>query len=886
MQRAVPAAAARDRSRIRVQPRDGTFESGWAAGTSLSTDCETRRKPFSGGARTAYHDRMIGTRIGRYEILEQIGAGGMGVVYRALDTRLRRTVAIKFLPHDRSADPESRARFAQEALAASALDHPNICTIFEIDETPEGRTYIVMAHYEGETLEDRLVRGALPADQAIDVVAQVADGLACAHAAGIVHRDIKASNVFLTREGRVKILDFGIAKVMGATGPTRTGDAPGTPSSMAPEQFEGRNVDHRADLWALGVVLHEVLIGRRPFEGDIHALYHNILNREPDPFPATLDHGHALQAIRDRCLKKKPEERYEDAGAVARQLRALTRTRSIDVDETRRRARWPARMTLVVVPVVLLLAALPGVRDAVLGSSRTLRVAVLPPRVQSEDSLEVALASAAAQSAVLSSLANLRKVSAVDPAELGSTTTNVADAARLTAADEVMTVSLEPLGEEWTVTMRRVDERGAVKWADNFAAPREDSWALDAAIRAHLPRGFPRNRKEGKDSPEIDRKDYEEYLLLLQGAMPHEQKLERLRVLAQHTPRFADVHLLRGRSLMNQFVTERRPEQIAEAIAEGERARSIAPWDSRPLALLADCAFRAQDLAAAERWLGAMRAVEPGNAELLIREGRLAESRDDPERAHQLMVEACRRRASQANLMALADLEIRVGRVPEAREHLRQLMVRFPAQALPRSKLATLELAYGRPEAADSLYTALIREKPRMPYFTNRGVARMLLGRYDEAVRDFREALETKPDTWSTLLNLADCESLVGDHAASREHYRQVLNHVASPGSAAVWQEHLARAQALAHLGETKEATQAAKEGLRVAAENPEAFYQAAVVFAATGDRASTLRYGELAIEKGFEPRWFDLPWFDAVRPELEAAKARLSSKAISPKNS
>jgi len=192
----------------------------------------------------------------------------MGVVYRAEDLRLHRHVALKFLPRDLTDDREARQRFEREAQAASALDHPAICTIHDIDETDDGQIFIAMALYEGETLKSRITRGPLDVDEALDIAARVAAGLARAHEQGIVHRDIKPANLMLTSNGEVKILDFGLAKLVGRTELTQAGSSPGTASYMAPEQVTGDTIDERTDVWALGVVLYEMIAGRNPFARD------------------------------------------------------------------------------------------------------------------------------------------------------------------------------------------------------------------------------------------------------------------------------------------------------------------------------------------------------------------------------------------------------------------------------------------------------------------------------------------------------------------------------------------------------------------------------------------------------------------------------------------
>ena len=266
---------------------------------------------------------MEGRVVSHYRILKRLGAGGMGVVYQAEDTRLKRTVALKFLPPELTRDETARERFIQEAQAASALDHPNICAIYDVDSADE-QLFIAMAYYEGETLRDRIARGPLSVADALDVAVQIARGLDHAHHAGIVHRDIKPANVIATRDGLVKIVDFGIAKILDRTGPTRTGLTLGTVAYMAPEQAHGYAVDHRADLWALGVVLHEMLTGRAPFGGDRDmAILHNILHETP-PAARTIraDLPPAIDDLLVRALTKDRDGRYQSAHEMIQALTA------------------------------------------------------------------------------------------------------------------------------------------------------------------------------------------------------------------------------------------------------------------------------------------------------------------------------------------------------------------------------------------------------------------------------------------------------------------------------------------------------------------------------------------------------------------------------------
>lgn len=242
----------------------------------------------------------------------------MGVVYRARDTRLERDVALKFLPPSMSHEKEAKERFYQEARAASGLDHPNICTIHEIGETEDGRLYIAMAYYDGQTL--KYLRDQAPREEGevASIGLQIADGLAKAHNAGIVHRDIKPANVMLTGEGRIKVLDFGVAKLGEGLDLTQQGSTVGTTAYMSPEQARGETVDGRTDLWSLGVVLYELASGRRPFEGTYEqAIVYSILNQPIEPLEGELG------AVINRLLEKAPEQRFASAEEVVETLRPL-----------------------------------------------------------------------------------------------------------------------------------------------------------------------------------------------------------------------------------------------------------------------------------------------------------------------------------------------------------------------------------------------------------------------------------------------------------------------------------------------------------------------------------------------------------------------------------
>jgi len=268
---------------------------------------------------------MIGKTISHYKIIEKLGEGGMGIVYKAQDLKLDRFVALKFLPAHMGKDDTQKQRFIHEAKAASALDHPNICTIYEIDETepgtgekPFGQIFIAMACYDGQTLEERIESDApMPVDVTISIIIQLAQGLQKAHEKGIVHRDIKPANIVITNEGEVKIVDFGLAKLKGQARLTKEETTLGTIAYMSPEQAKGTDIDERTDIWSLGIIFYEMLTGKSPFDGDYEqAVIYNILNEIPEPINnLNKDVPPELNNVLQKCLEKDKDQRYQSIKA-------------------------------------------------------------------------------------------------------------------------------------------------------------------------------------------------------------------------------------------------------------------------------------------------------------------------------------------------------------------------------------------------------------------------------------------------------------------------------------------------------------------------------------------------------------------------------------------
>ena len=430
---------------------------------------------------------LVGRTVSSFRVLEPLGHGGMGVVYRAEDTRLGRLVALKFPLLPRYSDPAARERFRREARVAAALDHPNLCPVYETGETADGDLFYSMPLYEGETLKARLEhRGALPLPEAIRIATQLARGLGAAHGAGIVHRDLKPGNVMLLPDGAVKILDFGLAK---ASDLSLTGSRGrfGTISYMAPEQVLGHQMDARADLWALGVVLHEMVTGRRPFEGGHEiGIAHAILHESP-PRASTLreDAPAELDGLIQRLLRKEPAQRFRSAEDVATELGTIPLDGRTGWRHRLRRTRLSAsRLALVPLALVLLAGGAALARRTAMRTPAPVSLAVLPFEWVG-DSAETHHLAVGLGDAIGVDLARLRAViapSAVTTSIYRDASKPLKAVAAELGVSAVLRGSVHRSGERVRVDARLLDGEARELWARRYDRPLSELGSVERDI--------------------------------------------------------------------------------------------------------------------------------------------------------------------------------------------------------------------------------------------------------------------------------------------------------------------------------------------------------------------------------------------------------------------
>jgi tetratricopeptide (TPR) repeat protein/tRNA A-37 threonylcarbamoyl transferase component Bud32 len=841
--------------------------------------------------------------IGPYTLGERLGAGGMGEVYQAYDERLDRWVAIKLVRSEHLDKPTVRERFRREARAAAGLSHPAIVQIHDIVESDESDA-IVMELVDGEPLSSRIARGPLPVGEATRISREIAEGLAAAHAKGLIHRDLKPENVMIAADGRAKILDFGLAKrPEGEAALTADQRVLGTFRSMSPEQARGLPLDARSDLFAFGLLVYEMLTGRSPFEGSstLETLTRICTQRQTPLREVNPAVPAPLSDLVDHLLEKEPARRPGGAREVAAALgtagdrsysgptqaepgppwmasqpmiagdSAARGSSSHSYGAGRPAVRWAIVLgLLLVLGAFLLWRTQRPVAPARLPTT-PIYVAVAKPKINSGAGEDVELLAAGLRLALLQGLLSFAEVRPLDPQQSDEVAGTPREIARALGVGEVVTSELDCASGVCQVSLRRVaGNDGRLLWTGTFSASTDQGASLPEAVQGYLKEAYKGWAVNAPLGPlEVRPEDYAEYLRLRrdydsrQGHLAVDPLLGKLADLRRSSPRFLEPFLFEAELRQQRYTEGRNPDDLAEAARLLAAARDLAPRDPRPLLSEFGVDFTAGRLEAAEKVLGSLDALLPGDPRVSRNRARLLQKRGDPEKALEVMTQALQRQPSWRNLFYTAGMEYHLGRIAAARAHYIEVLERSPGKYEAQSRLAQIEMFNGSPAKAVELYRNLLQRSSETTELSNLAYAYMLLGRWVDAEATLRQALAADPKSPFVQLNLADVLLYQGQPASALALYRQALAATAEDSSDP---EILStRAQALARLSNGPAAIAATQRLLRLAPDSPQAAYDVALVYLLLGDRASALFNATRALEHGMEPRFFSLPWLSPI---------------------
>jgi eukaryotic-like serine/threonine-protein kinase len=726
-----------------------------------------------------------GARLGPYEILAPLGAGGMGEVYRALDHRLGREVAIKTLPDSVVSDADRRARFEREARALAALAHPAIATLHEIGET-DGRQFLVMELVEGQTLAERLASGPLPMSEAFAVGAQLADGLAAAHSRGIVHRDLKPANLALTPDGRLKILDFGLAKT-GAAGTggdlsqsptaanlTSSGMLLGTAGYMSPEQVRGGAVDSRADAWAFGCILYELLTGVRAFSGSTPwEVLAAVMGETPDWSWLPQGLPPEVDSILRRCLDKDPARRPADL-AEARAALGGPAYAPTWVSGVRRRPprramsrRALALITVGVVAIALTLVAVVWLRHRTMAAPATPSLAILPFRSLGggNDGQFLGEGLAAAVSAQLADVQGVRVFPAWSTLEAVEQGADPMRVAKLLGADLALGGSVQSAGSQIRVTFALLQAPSGKQLAGGSVTSEAGSlFAAQDELAGEVLAALDLVGNRQPDDAGLPRPDQQDRYLRALGLLQRYDKSDSidsavslLEQLAREAPESPLVHAALGRAFLRRFTLTRDPSWAPLARSYCERARQLAPRRPEVEVTLAQLATLTGEAPRAVALLRHVLSVQPGNSEALLALAQALDAGGEAGAAE----EAYRRLiALQPGYWAayskLGGFYYRHGKFREAADMFRRVTDLNPDSARSFSNLGGALQQAGDLDGALAAIRRSVTIEPTGVGLANLGTLQFYMGQFDDAARSFEQATKLMPSSCEVWLNLGD----------------------------------------------------------------------------------------------------------------------------------
>jgi serine/threonine-protein kinase len=844
---------------------------------------------------------MIGETISHYRILEKIGAGGMGVVYKALDVKLERTVALKFLPTEIAVSPRDKESLLREARAASALDHPNIGVIHGLEESDEHQLFIVMGYYEGETLAQKLSRGLIPVRESLNLAIQIARGLSAAHARNIVHRDVKPSNIIITNENVAKIVDFGLARVIATASATQSISSTGTLPYMAPEQILGESIDQRCDIWALGVILIQMMTGSHPFvRPNTGAMTFAIINQPPaalDILPTV------VQPIAYRALSKKPEGRYPGAEEMLRDLEAArteitsspapaeepTLTRSINPRELREYVenasspRWGTgtptkarRFLLASVGVVLAIVAasfLPPVRErfaglAYAGSEK--HIAVLPFANNGNDP-DYAPVAEGLMDSMTNQLSNLEAAQQslwVVPASVVRThkVSDPAGAFRELGATMVVQGSVQRKGSDVRLTVVLIDSKrlrqiGSAELEDRSG----DLASLQNQAVTRLARLMKVRVPETSRTPagNVAPSAYESYLKAL-GYMQRYDKpgnldlaISALNSAVKTDPRFALGYATLGEAYRLKYQTEHHPAWLSEAASYCQKAVQI---DDRLAGAHVTLGYLNISLAKTDLALQEFQKaldINPrdssavmGMASVNEHLGHVADAEADFKRSIAL------RPDYWDGYTALGNFYDRQNRVQDAIAQYRRVIELTPDNPAAYSNLGAEYMSLNNSQSNAQAEAALrksIQLAPTYEAYANLGWLYITEKRYADSAAATRKALELNDKDWRVWANLMLAYQWLKDEENYRGARTKTL-HLLEDYAAVNPQEAAVQSALSTYYAEDKlrdKAIARVESALALAPKDASVLADVAETYEDLGDRKRALQYAQQSLKNG-----------------------------------
>lgn len=851
---------------------------------------------------------MTGKTVSHYRVLDELGAGGMGVVYKAEDLQLGRTVALKFLAPELTRDREAKQRFLHEARAASILDHPNICTVHEAGETDDGSTWIALAYYEGDTVRKIVSTGPQDVRFAAKIVRQVAEGLAVAHAAGIVHRDIKPANIIVTPSGVAKIVDFGLAKLSGCD-ITRPLTSVGTVTYMAPEQFLGGEITPATDLFALGLLFFELLTGRRVYETNAEQfIIHATLNESaPSVRSIRPEVPVEISRIVEKLLRKDPKLRYQTADELIHDLDAVVSSeiqRVSDSEQTairhsdsfRSTPSWVQRIrpsAILGVATAILILAVAGFlgyrstrRERGLQMPKLKQIAVLPFNDLTNTEENQRLADGLSES-VAARLASVSDMQVFTPTAAGryNERTDIKSLARNLGANLVLRGSLLRDSERVRVTYAIVDPSTGIQLAANAVnGRRDDLFALEdqltdtvlASLSEKPSRAVVQPVRLAAGAPQDRYFQAIGYLLRYDDPASVDQAIQILDSLHTTASGSALVSAALGRAWLYKF-------ELSHDSAAADRARSMCEEALRIDNRLPEAQITAGEidirLGRFPEAIGAFRralALYPSSSDATLGLAvALDQSRNDPE-AERTYRKAVEMRPSYWGCYnKLGAFYMRRGRFTDGEAMFRKVVELTPDNERGYDNLGAALTNLGRYEEASTAFQKSIALRPNAIAYSNLGTCWYMVGRFSDAVHAFENATMLAPSNYLLWFNLGDARRwTAGQHDRAREAYAKAITLAREEASVNPNDPFLDPMTAMA-MAKSGDAAGAEKIVVRARETRPadrDVLFASAVVRVNAGDRASALEYLHKAVKNGYpetliarEPEFTKLrddPWF------------------------